>query len=251
MALPTWAGWCWWVQIHSPECLHSPHALLLPAMRTHMGISLLPNHAPASTHLSIPPPPAGWMKHPIRGPILPETDITDTGRQCFQWSVWLSLQHATDTMSYFSMEHSHARLWSEVWGERRELRIKLAKMWRGGKRGKPGVMQDHPHYWTSTGCPVPNPSLAVWVPGTRFPRGQSYSCNALHGAELRMGPSLAVVSIPTSASAKKVKDTRSYNRTVPSSTMAPLAIFKRLGTTAPDLSLEPRGFCSEGDDQED
>lgn len=166
---------------------------------THQNFSTAKPHLPAPT----------WSTHPCRtneapdgGAILPDTDSTDPGRQRFQWSVWLSLEHATDTMSYFSMEHSHARLWSEGWGERRKLGIKLGKMcWR--QRGQPGVPQDHPHSWTSTGCPVPNPSLAVWVPGTRFPGGRSYSCNAPRGAELRMGPSLAVASIPTSASAEK------------------------------------------------
>lgn len=60
VTLPSSAGRCRG-QANSPESLHSPMPCSFQQMRTHVRISLLPNHAPASGHLVYPP--AGRMEH--------------------------------------------------------------------------------------------------------------------------------------------------------------------------------------------
>lgn len=112
---------------------------------------------------------------------------------------------------YVLCNHSHARIGTETWEERRrKMGRKLRKPVGGGREGKRDQVWalTIPCHQTSTGCPVPHPSLAVSVPGKRFPGGRSCSCNAPHGAELRMGPSPAVANTPTLASAKKPKTHR-------------------------------------------
>lgn len=138
----------------SPESLHSPHALLLLPMRTHNTISLLPNHIPASIH-RVNPPLQDEGRNLIRGPILPETDSTD--RQCYQWPVWLSLQHATLCPTFYGTLSCTAV--NRSVGRKKKIGNKSGESVKGvGQRGSPGP---HPHYWTSTECPVPNPSQAA------------------------------------------------------------------------------------------
>ena len=121
-------------------------------------------------------------------------------------SSWL--QHATLCPTFLS-HRSHARVWTETWGEgRRKMGKQLGKASGKGREEKENQVWAIPCHQTSTGCLVPDPSLAVWVPAKRSPRGRSCSCNAPHGAELRRDPSPAAASTPTSASAKKPKTHR-------------------------------------------
>jgi hypothetical protein len=127
--LPRSAGRCWWVW---KVCILPVPYSLLPAMRRHNAISLLPNQPRTCQHPPGQPILQDEGRNLTRGPTLPETDNTDN-RQTALSVACVALATACYAMSYFSMEHSHAQLWTEVWGERRKLGINLGKVWRGGR----------------------------------------------------------------------------------------------------------------------
>ena len=151
------------------------------------------------------------------------------------------LQHATLCPTFLS-HHSHAQVWTEMCGEgRRQMGRRLGKAWGKGREEKENQVWAIPCHRTSTGCLVPNPSLAVWVPAKRSPRGRSCSCNVPHGAELRRDPSPAAASTPTSTSAKKPKTHRvtEAKHPCPPDTTHPSANCMR--SHVPGHLLEPRG----------
>lgn len=127
--------------------------------------------------------------------------------------------------------------------ERQDNGKKAAENIRGGREENQDQVWALPCHWTSTGYPVPDPSQAVSVPGKRFPRGRSCSCNAPRGAELRMGPSPAAASTPTSASEKKPK---THSVTEVTSFLAPPLGTPHLSPNClrpllPEPFLKPRG----------
>lgn len=95
--------------------------------------------------------------------------------------VCLALQYS---MRHYPMQPLSCTDMNRDVGRKKKNGKKAGGNIRGKQRGKAGPSLGHGRRVpsTSTGCPVPNLSPAVWVPEKRFPGGRSCSCNAPHGA---------------------------------------------------------------------